>query len=188
MLSSMVQTRLTLETSASSQLSASEKLSASKCIPGAGQFFLLKADGHQRRRNGECVFDAGRLQPLGHGLFGIGLLERAQCGGVAAAQRLLQQAAHAVKLDAGFGLGAGAQAELLQAQQILAQLRGGALGRRTGVVQLMHQSRRQRSQRDQLLAVQRLHLVGLQPLRHVGQHHLARRRAAGHQRPELLLA
>jgi len=55
-------------------------------------------------------------------------------------------------------------------------------------VQLVHQAGGQRSKRDQLLPVQRFHLVGLQALRHVGQNHFARCRAAGHQRPETLLA
>ena len=103
-------------------------------------------------------------------------------------ERVLQQALHALELSVGLGLVAGAQAELLQAQQIFAQLRGGALGGRAGIVQLVHQAGGQRAQRDQLLAVQRLHLVGLQALRHVGQHDFAHRRAAGQQRPEILLA
>ena len=75
MLSSIAHTSETLETSASSQFSASEKLLASKYLPRAIQFLLIKADRHQRRPNRVCVFYAGVLQPLRHGLFGIGLFE-----------------------------------------------------------------------------------------------------------------
>ena len=83
------------------------------------------------------------------------------------------------------GLLADAQAQLLQPHQVFAQLRGRPLGRRPGIVQLVHQPGRQRSQRNQLFAMQRLCLVRMKPLRHIGQYHLAHRRAARHQGPEL---
>ena len=73
-----------------------------------------------------------------------------------------------------FGPCAVAQAQLLQLQQVFAQLRSGAFGCGAGIVQLVHQPGRERAQRDKFLAMQRLHLIGLQPLRHVGQHHFAR--------------
>ena len=69
-----------------------------------------------------------------------------------------------------------AQAQLLQAEQVLAQLRGGALGGRAGIVQLVHQAGGERAQRDELFAMQRLDLVGLQALRAVGQNNFAHRR------------
>ena len=76
-------------------------------------------------------------------------------------QGVLQQTSHALQLRRRFGLAAAAQAELLQAQQVLAELRGGALGGRAGIVQLVHEAGGKRAQRDELLAVQRLNLVGL---------------------------
>jgi len=43
---------------------------------------------------------------------------------MAAPKRVLQQAVHAIELNLRFGLGAMAQAQLLQPQHIDAQLRG----------------------------------------------------------------
>ena len=61
------------------------------------------------------------------------------------------------------GLLCRSQTQILQPQQILAQLRSRSLRGRTRIVQLMHQPRCQRSQRHQLFSVQRFCLVRLQP-------------------------
>ncbi len=67
---------------------------------------LVEADGHQRRSDGEGIFNSGRLQPSDNGLFGIGLFQGAQCRCVAAAHGMLEQAVHAIELAMGFGFGA----------------------------------------------------------------------------------
>ncbi len=51
----------------------------------------------------------------------------------------------------------------------------------------MHEPGGECTQGDQLLAVQRLNLVGLQPLSHIRKDHFAHRGAASKQRPKVLL-
>ncbi len=133
MLSSMAHTRETLETSESSQLSASGERPGIEDVAGALQLILLKADAYQGGGDGECVFDAGRGQPVGQSLFGIRLLQGAEGGGVAAAQGVFQQLFHAIELLAIFGLVAEAEAEPLQAEQVFTQLGGGAFGGGAGL-------------------------------------------------------
>ena len=94
---------------------------------------------------------------------------------------------HAFQLQLCLRFACAAQAQLLQPHQVFPQLRCRALGRRARIVQLVHQPRGERPQRHQLFAMQRLHLVGLHPQRHIRQNYLARLRAAGKQLPELLL-
>ena len=52
----------------------------------------------------------------------------------------------------------------------------------------MHEAGGERTQGDELFAVQRLDLIGLQALRAVGEDNFAHRGAAGKQGPEILLA
>ena len=99
---------------------------------------------------------------------------------------MLQQPAYTGQLLGGLRFVTEVQAELLEPQKVLAKLRGCALGGRARIVQFVHQAGRECPQRDKLLPVQRLHLVRLQALGHVGEHRGAERRTAGHQVPERL--
>ena len=134
MLSSMAQTSETLETSAPNQLSASENEAGSKCSWAQA---ISSRSMPMETRTGPMVkaFSTPALvEPLGHGLFRVGLLQAAHGGQIATAESVFEQISHALELGGGLGLAAVAQAELLQAQQIFAQLRGGALGGGAGIV------------------------------------------------------
>ena len=94
----------------------------------AGNLVAIEAHGNQRGANGVGVFDAGLSQPLAHGLFRVGLLDAAHGSQIATAQGVFEQPFHAPDLFRGFGFSAAAQADLLKAQQVFAELRRGALG------------------------------------------------------------
>ena len=126
----------------------------------------------------EGIFHASAREPLSHRFFSVGLFKTAHCSYMATLQRMFQQTLHALELVRSFGPRAVAQAQLLELEQILAQLGSGTLGGRTRIVKLMHQPGRKGAERNQLLPMQSLHLVCLQTLRHVGQDDLAHRWAA----------
>ena len=125
-------------------------------------------------------------EPLAHGLFRIGLLKAAHGGKIATAQSVFKEISHALELGRGLGLAAVAQAELLQAHEIFAELRCGALGGGAGVIELVHEPGGECAEGDELLAMQRFNLVGLKALRAVGENHFAHGRATGKEGPEVL--
>ena len=63
-----------------------------------------------------------------------------------------------------FGLSAVRRLSSCRRMQVFAQLRGGALGGRARIVQLVHQAGGEGAERDELFAVQRFNLVGLETL------------------------
>ncbi len=105
------------------------------------------------------------VEPLAHGLFRVGLLKAAHGGQIATAESVFEEISHALELGRGFGLAAVAQAELLQTQEILAELRGGALGGGAGIVELVHEAGGEGAKGDELFAMQRFNLIGLKALR-----------------------
>src|SRR5271165_7123838 len=104
------------------------------------------------------------------------------------ARRVRKQGTDAIQLFACLGPLADAEAEFLQAEEVLTQLCGGALGRSAGIVQLMHEPGSERAQRHQLLAMQSLHLVCLHAFIHVPYYDPAHCGATREQVPELILA
>ena len=105
MLSSIAHTRMTLETSASSQLMASEKAAASNASLAQASSWLFKADAHQRRRNGECVFDSSRLSATPPSLLPHPPAPAAHRRSWQPPIVFSSRAPHAIQLGGGFGLG-----------------------------------------------------------------------------------
>ena len=118
------------------------------------------------------------VEPLAHGLFRVGLLQAAHGGKIATAESVLKQISHALELGRGLGFAAVAQAELLQAEKIFAELRCGALGGCAGVIELVHEPGGHGAEGDELLAMQRFNLIGLKAQRAVGEDRFANRRGS----------
>ena len=95
---------------------------------GAGDLLAIEAHGNQHGADGVRIFDARLSQPFAHGLLGVGLLDAAHGLLVAAVEGVFEKALHALDLIGGFGFRAAAQTDLLEAQQVFAELRRGALG------------------------------------------------------------
>ena len=98
------------------------------------------------------------------------------------------QLLHAVVLLVAHRGLAETKTDLLQLDKVLAQLGRGAARRGSWIVQLVHQSRRQSTQRHQLLAMQGKGLVILQTVLHVDEDRAADHWTARHQAPETLFS
>ena len=159
----------------------------SKILARALQFLRLESDLYQRRPDREGVFDARLCSHSDIVSSASACSSELSALAMAAAHGVLQQAVHAFQLFRRLRLDRRSAGSGPAAHQVFAQLRCGALGGRSRIVQLVHQARSQRSQRYQLLAMQRLHLVHLTAVAAMSASTtLRRRRAARHQGPELL--
>ncbi len=82
----------------------------------------------------------GVLHPFGEGLFGVALFEGVHVDGVSLGEGVLLQLEHALLLlVAQVGLGE-LGGEAVHAQEVVAELGGGADGGCAGVVELMHEA------------------------------------------------
>src|SRR5271156_2760207 len=121
---------------------------------GAFNIFARPAHGHEDRGHLPGILDPNALQPAEEFVFSISLVQRAHGGWLLELEDLFLQIAQAVLLFGGKRRPREAQADLLQAGKIFAQLRGGAPRRGPRIVELVHQPSRKGSERDELFAVQ----------------------------------
>ena len=156
-------------------------------VAGALELFGVHADRDQCGGHLPRVFDVVGFHPLGEGLFGIALFQRVHPQRLLDRESLLLKIDHAVSLFFGQIAFFELERELVHSHQVLSQLLRGTAGSGARVVQLVHQARGERPQRNHLLLLQGHVLHLLKALRHVGKNGSAHLWTAGHQAPELLL-
>ncbi len=158
-----------------------------KLVAGTLQLLRIDADRDQRRRHLPGILDVGLLHPMRQRLFRVALFKRVHMDRLFGSQSVLLQIEHALLLFLAQFEAAELRRQLVHPQQIFPELRGSPARRGSRVVQFVHQSSGQRSQRRHLLLLNGDALQLLNPRRHVAEDGLAHIGATGHQPPEAIL-
>lgn len=154
-------------------------------VAGAGEGFGVDADGDEYGRELPGVVDVGAVEPVGEGLFGVGLLDGGK-GGRLGVEGVVLKVEDAVFLFFRHGDAGEAGGEGVEPHQVFAELGAGAAGGRAGVVELVHEAGGHDAEGGHLLLLEggALHLGEAHG--HVAEDGLADLGALGHELPELV--